>query len=358
VGAVQQRGAQGKERLMRMKKTPEKKPKQEKKPAKLQLQQHTASAPPAPAPLIPQPQPSPPPDAQPAYGQAAPNQQMQPSPPPDAQPAYGQAAPNQQMQPSPPPAAQHGFFASLANNKWVANPIRLFFTLAIIWLAAMFFISVVSPSPTWGYEYDEGPLAKAPFQIQEGEEYTYYFGTPDNASFVHIATSKSSICPGGLLMYDKSFAYTQNIKYASVCVDDGGMQLSEDGNRIGSNVSYEGVAWPFFAPWMLAVNDGWNWSVNSTFIAGPYRTFSKTYLRFVENGTKDYLGRQGWQVEMYASDHPQGNFTKIGRSLVDKQKRIALFSDYFGVQAWLSDAPFPLIGNASEPDGNATNSSS
>lgn len=219
---------------------------------------------------------------------------------------------------------------------------KLFVIIAFLWIATMFIIAYVSPPVQWNYSYSEAPLSKlAQIPFAPGDNYTYEISSVGGSALAQIRAANSAYCHG-ILLYDAKYANTPSLRSASVCIDNWGNQLSQDGSIIGSNLSYGNISWPFFAPWMLAVDENWSWSASSTLIAGQFETFSTTHMRFAQIGKENYLGREGYLVSISAAQTSGGEYGEISRLLIDKETRVLLYSNSASSQVRLLSAPFNL----------------
>jgi len=203
-------------------------------------------------------------------------------------------------------------------------------------------LAVLSPPVSWTYGVQEEPLNKlAGVQVKAGEEYFYVLRGEGVERPARIMAIIGRNC-GGLMMYDAAYQqYGRAIAPPSVCMRMDGVGIGGDGVPNANNFSYANISWPYFAPWMLAVNDGWQWRANSTVVVDSLGAGGTQGMLWKTIGSEKYLGRDGWLVSLSLTGGESGD-NEISRMLIDKEKRILLYSNSSAGQIYLARAPFPL----------------
>lgn len=227
-------------------------------------------------------------------------------------------------------------------SEWITSPVRLFVLLCAIAFLLVFLIAMLSPPVAWTYSVSEEPLSKlTAVQMRAGEEYFYLLRGDGIERPARIVTATGRNC-GGLMMYDASYAqYGGSATPPSVCMGMDGAGIGADGKPNGNNFSYANISWPYFAPWMLAVKDGWEWRANSTVAVDSLGAGGTQGMLWKQIGSEKYLGRDGWLVSLSLTS-PDSKDEELSRMLIDKEKRILLYSNSSGGQIFLVKAPFPL----------------
>lgn len=232
---------------------------------------------------------------------------------------------------------------AFADSKWITNPLRLFLLLVALSFFFLIAYSFLAPPPRIATSFSEEPLRKvADVQIRAGERYLYIFNDSGGESAAGISAAYSRGCPG-LLLYDKALSEkVQDSSLYSLCVANDGVQLSPNGTRIGGNLTYDGISWPYFSPWMLAVGEGFDWGANATVSAENVGVLSSAKLRIRYLGEKTYGGRKAFHVAVYLSSPNGGSESEISSMLVDSEKRFLLQSSSGNSTISLISAPFAL----------------
>ncbi|MDE1797771.1 MAG: hypothetical protein KGH63_00005, partial [Candidatus Micrarchaeota archaeon] len=78
-------------------------------------------------------------------------------------------------------------------------------------------------------------------------------------------------------------------------------------------VSFSNVSWPFFQPWMLALQDGFDWKATRLFTVQPVNESSATQVEFKVLNRTSYAGRDAYLVEL--TDRPAPNQTAMGLAM-------------------------------------------
>jgi hypothetical protein len=244
--------------------------------------------------------------------------------------------------PIPPPSAKPpSAFAGILSNKWLTSPVRLFALLAFLWLIGIFIYAFLAPPVQWSFTFKEQPLVQvSSLAMVPGDSLQYAISNGNftwNASII----ADDAVGCNGLFMYDRNFVSTASaLSRAGVCIGPHGEQLGADGKEMGSNVSYENISWPYFAPWMLAVDDNWSWSAEASFSAGPFDSLSTQVYRYSSLGHENYLGRDAFSVALSSQNQPGEAYYEVSRMLVDSKKRVLLSMKMGNMTVRLYNASF------------------
>ncbi len=236
---------------------------------------------------------------------------------------------------------------------------KMFIIFSAIFLLLGFIVFFLSPSffprPSWSWSVAEGPLAKnAYLNISPGDTLTYSLGSGGGNQLIYIGAFSSPTCPGVLLvdLNAKQSAGAQvDPSYYSVCLGPDGTERSSNGTRIGSNLSFSNLSWPYFQAWMLALDDHFVWPVNATLTIMPFNITQVTSYRYWVSNHSVYMGRDAYEVRVHtqtlssASSVPQLSADVVSAELpvdlwVDGQSRFLLYGKFANSTLTLVDAPF------------------
>ncbi len=275
--------------------------------------------------------------------------------------------------PSSPP--QHkDLFDSVRG--WSKSFLKQFLIFSAIFLLLGLIVFFLSPSflprPSWAWSLSEEPLAKNSYlNISPGEKLVYVLSTGGQNQTLVIQAFSSSSCPGVVLMdmnaRSASLGQTgaapsisgpltiaapgADPSFYSVCLGLDGVERAADGGRLGSNISFSNLSWPYFQPWMLALSDDFNWSANATLSIQPFNLTQVTAYRYWVSARTVFSGRDAFEVHVYTktllagSSLPplpaqQVNGELPLRLLVDSSERVLLRAEFSDSTLTLADAPF------------------
>ncbi|MFH2105927.1 MAG: hypothetical protein ABII22_01595 [Candidatus Micrarchaeota archaeon] len=193
--------------------------------------------------------------------------------------------------------------------------IVLFLGIAI--LSALFF----KPQITISQTFDEAPLYKIyKLGLVPGEKYVYRYtakGIPSEAAF-GIVSGGSCIGISTIGLKDQPVP----------CLDKNGNEAG------GNNFVLSNAQIPIFKPWMLAIDEDWEWKVNRTLrIDGKPSQVEEIFLKTI--GSENISGRDTFKVKTETKD-------LLVYSWIDKQKRVLIKEEAEYYKLELVSAPFPL----------------
>ena len=202
--------------------------------------------------------------------------------------------------------------------------ISLGFFLAIILLSALF----IKPSDVLGkISIEEQPLQKVTeLQVKPGERYLYEYkiSEPEKlTTTLAYQIKKGNGCT--ILEVD------QGTNKSGVCIDKYGNDESK------SNVSLAKPFFYIFYPWMLAVNEDFNWQIY-VFTHVPTKV-PMSEVQFTTIKREQLFGRDAYKV-LVMNKGRSSNQT-ISR-WIDIEKRILLKEAGENYEVVLIEAPFPL----------------
>jgi len=203
---------------------------------------------------------------------------------------------------------------------WIAA-IAVFLIIVIMGIMMFPIEAPTGPDELPVFEEDEEPLAKKTnLTLEPGEEYVYnyYTGEEDLENMSFIVRERK-----GCHVY----LYTPDVEISpGVCLD------REGNDRTGSNVSYYDPYIYMFRPWMLAVDENWEWEVNIYAVKNESRThvFDITYQTLrIDN----INGRPAYVVEINTGEGLQTI------EWIDVEKRILVKEEALGTTIELVEMP-------------------
>ncbi|VVB57531.1 Uncharacterised protein [uncultured archaeon] len=262
--------------------------------------------------------------------------------------------------PEPP-----SFLSSLARQLMLAIAVLLAAGLVLMLLAP-----VLLPPPSWSVEVQEAPLFKnARLNLTPGDYLVYRIDLPEGPQLIRLDARLSPGCPGIRLTDSTTGAMAARqqspsrapapspasadsasasppLSAYSVCLGWDGVERSSANQRLGSNLSFSSLSWPYFQPWMLALREDWRWSARTRMRVQP---FNLTYAQDIALRTlnrSSFAGRDAFWVEVSyppsAEPWSAGNAsaTPPVRLAIDAQRRVLLYSESEGVRVSLVDASF------------------
>jgi hypothetical protein len=212
--------------------------------------------------------------------------------------------------------------------------------IVVIFLAFTAYVLMQPPPPAYTTSYQEPLVPAVGLKLLPGEKYVYRLGDGQNQMLIeHNVQGRSEGC----MVVTTSFE-NYSIPF---CIDEATGEAKLSG-QTGENAQAAG---PDFAQsWMLALKDGWNWtmSVNTTVeMMGSTETIQAlSVYRVASRGT--VKGRDAFKViadtsirrvsngRIYSSD----NTTET--VWVDVDKRVLLYTSSNGVTVELVEAPFKI----------------
>jgi hypothetical protein len=213
--------------------------------------------------------------------------------------------------------------------------------IALLFIAFVAYVLLVPPKPAVTTFYQEPLLQASSMNLLSGEKYTYLFGNNSTEkSKIENAVGEQR---GDCLMVTTTFS-NNSIPF---CIDSSGnSKLPTGGN---SSISPD-----FLQAWMLAVKEGWNWSMRASTtveFAGGSEEFTAS-ANYAYAGTEKFKGRDAYKVEviMEAIRISNGKEAKKESSKetiwVDAEKRVLLYRDSPGFEMEIIGAPFPLTSTS------------
>jgi hypothetical protein len=143
----------------------------------------------------------------------------------------------------------------------------------------------ISPSISGGtIVYSEEPLQKnSRLSLAPGETFVYNLTMGNVSANVTYSTGEGDGC---LIL-----RHMESVNFSGACLDKGGMDDKGFNTTVGSAPVL------MFAPWMLALKEGWKWS-NTMYlvIGGVPKRISHTDYRVLR--LENYSGRQAYVVEL------------------------------------------------------------
>lgn len=206
------------------------------------------------------------------------------------------------------------------NNYYVK--IALFSFGIYVLLFAYFFFA--SKPAQFEISYFEGGLQKnAQLQLASGQ-YAYQVGI--NGSFLNVSyvVSKSPACSG--------YIVTGNDGKSSLCIGKDGAVFGEKAQN-NLTASQSGVIY-LYAPWMLAVGDGWEWKVDVVALEKNSGMNYSSSVEYAHVGNVSMLGRNAYKVEVRNT----GGLPSY--VFVDAQTRVMLLQNSTLGEIKLVKAPF------------------
>lgn len=173
----------------------------------------------------------------------------------------------------------------------------------------------------------EAPLVKnAKFSLIDQERYVYLYNvSASNNSFVILYNIKDGINCTALEIQG-------TLNKTFVCVNEFGNDNSYNNYTLREPFFY------IFAPWMLAVNNSWNWNVSLEY-GVALGTFKTNKIDFISEGNESTFGRNAYKIRL---ELEQGKTKQIFYKWIDQQKRVLLKETGPGYEIDIVQAPFNL----------------
>ncbi len=212
---------------------------------------------------------------------------------------------------------------------------------AVIMAAVLGYFFIFSEIPEIELGMNEGNIGeKVNFTLENGEMYSYFVNNSEAIGTVVLnSVEKKEGCRGHVLSCEAS-GY-------EVCVNRRGVEIDRYGREIGSELNYQGNdCLVMFSPWMLAVNETWEWEVEMTSEADIFGMPSKTSNMLLLRGrnAEMILGREAYVVEVVADGK------RIQRIWVDREKRVLLYTEMESGNIELVSGPFEISTGSGIPE--------
>ncbi len=228
----------------------------------------------------------------------------------------------------------------------------VFFCIAfiVIGVAASILFSGQMPKPSLETHLEEGKLAKnSGLGIREGDSYIYEVATNASRTNVYLEAGLRKGCPG-LYVADVTRYGGPDAPDGmdnGVCLGSDGVETGPDGRKMGNNMSFSNLTWPYFQPWMLALDGNFTWEANLSLEVEPYNASQTQEIRWRTLGTGNYSGREGYEVQVQGGNISSNMPVDLGFGLdhpitylIDKERRVLLFMQEDGVNVSLVRSPF------------------
>ena len=230
----------------------------------------------------------------------------------------------------------------------------------VIGAAASMLFSDRIQKPSLLTRLDEGGLAKnSELGIREGDSLTYEVRTNASRARIRIQAGLLRGCPG-LFVADVT-RYGDSSTPAGlengVCLGPDGVETGPDGQKLGDNMSFSNLTWPYFQPWMLALDRNFTWKANLSLVVEPFNSSQTQEITWRTVGERNYSGRDAYEVRVEGGkirgDAPVDLGFGLDRPItywVDKERRVLLFMQEGDANVSLVQAPFlPEEGKLSAP---------
>jgi hypothetical protein len=189
--------------------------------------------------------------------------------------------------------------------------------------SAFWLSSEIDPTDT---HYFEDPLNKQPLALNPGEFYRYsYIETVPNQSINGTFTYV-------IYQFDDCTAIlTQESRNRTpICLNRQGTDVENNNLSLSNPFIY------MFKPWMLALNDTWEWKTTA-YLSFPTENVNVSTVNFKVVGKELILGRMAYKVSaLYSS----ASFDQEILYWVDQEKRILLMEKGISYEIQLIDSSF------------------
>jgi hypothetical protein len=247
------------------------------------------------------------------------------------------------------------------STKTILRDYLLFsFLLISAGLIVLYVFPDLIPQPQWVWSTQAPDLSNTTtIKFLDGDSFHYIANDGKTTYPYKITATKQLDCPGiWLIDKDSAQAFYGSLSQAEIyepgvykiCIGDDGWQIDSDSNHLGSLISFENTSWPFFSPWMLALNDNLEFRANRTLQINNAPA-SKIVFDFNVLESISYRGRQAYVVQIQNIDNQSTNPSSVGLSMpsdsklllyIDKEYRILLHSQSSDTTLDLIKAPFEL----------------
>ncbi|MFH1306092.1 MAG: hypothetical protein ABIH83_00340 [Candidatus Micrarchaeota archaeon] len=235
------------------------------------------------------------------------------------------------------------------------------YAIAIIFLAiiSIFILNSYLPSPSWEWGIESSPLQhNAKHSIRADQEWIYEINSTHSPSQkIQLNAFFHPSCPGVVFAditnaqrFHSSLenAMLQNPGVYAICIGMEGYESNSHGNKIGNELGFENSSFPYYAPWMLSLNENFSWKANRTLTIHPTNHTEKTSISLKTINTTKFMGRDAFYVII----KQEGGTGMLGQALgktnsnfsmlIDKEFRILLFAQHQNSSITLISAPFKL----------------
>ena len=199
------------------------------------------------------------------------------------------------------------------------NEMGKYFLISLsVFLMIMIFSAVYFGGKMERLEYSESPIEKIEtLKVIPKETYSYTYSSDGGDMNLTYITFKGRDCTG---------VFIDEIPDAVTCLDKYGNDINN------SNITLSNPLFYFFRPWMLSVDDNWEW--NATMVMNADGMFvPMSVLEFKTEKTEIINGREAYKVIMR-----EGN--KEAYVWVDKEKRVLLKETGLNYKIELVSSPF------------------
>jgi len=199
------------------------------------------------------------------------------------------------------------------------NEIGKYFLISLtVFLLIMIFSAVYFGGKMERLIYSESPIEKIEtLKVTPGETYSYTYSSNEGDTNLTYSTFKGRSCTG---------IYIVEIPDAVTCLDKYGNDINN------SNITLSNPLFYFFRPWMLAVDDNWEWNATMVMDADGI-SIPMSILKFKTEKTEIINGREAYKIIM-----SEGN--REAYAWVDKEKRVLLKETGLGYKIELISSPF------------------
>lgn len=229
------------------------------------------------------------------------------------------------------------FFAKLAP---IFCPFLLYLAIfLIIGFLAFVIFSPLSQTPSWiwGFEGVPVPQTSKPY-FAAGQNFTYEISGASGSRLVQIEAMRFAGCKGVFLCDSTNAkAYSGSCENAAqiqpgvytICIASDGFERDLHGKKAGNFISFENSTWPYYAPWMLSLDDDFSYIGNKTLALTPSNAVKKYPFSISVINKTSFLSRDAYEVS-------------IGDEIlyIDAQARILLYANYSNSSIMLVSANF------------------
>ncbi len=287
----------------------------------------------------------------------------------------------------PSSSSVHSIPSSFFSNSILRQFLFFCVCFFLVGVLAMFIAPSLLPPPSWKMEVIESPLYKnARLNFTPGDYLLYGTTSPAGSQLIRLDAELVPGCPGIRLtdsnarqMVQASLANPRgsgitdpalsnaadayptspstralsansanpsplSASSYSVCLGYDGVERSPSNQRLGSNLSFSSITWPYFQPWMLAVRENWSWSARTVMHIQPFNINYTQDIVYRTLNLSTYGGREAYWVEI---SYPLPANSPVTSSpvppvvlAIDAERRVLAYSESENVSIALVDASF------------------
>lgn len=247
------------------------------------------------------------------------------------------------------------------------NYVNSLFRSFLAFCAIFIFIGIMAslaftyyaPKPSWHWGVESPHLTPtSSLMLKQGQQWEYTLASGNLVQKTQLGVLATPSCPGiifaDLTNSHKMHGSLQDAMQKdpgvyAICIGSDGYEIDSNKNRTGNILEFSNASWPYFAPWMLALNDNFQLNANRTLTVMP-ANYTVIYPFSINvTGSAKIFGRDAYVVATQtdlAQPIDQSQPAPPLTLYIDKEYRVLLEADYKDAKLVLSSAPFALANSS------------